>query len=463
MAIKIITQKKTSTQQNISDYIWKYTFEEIDLRTSEGKQRYQEIFGCSPNSEGTNYRIRHNSQKKSSELPLDDIEFLFSIYNERDRRLFAGFLARSIGCGGIQKAVRLTGLDAKTVRKGVKELNERDANQDSRIRCKGGGRRAKSESEAEYELELLRLIEDDLAGDPMKERKWVRKTLRWMGKKLGEKGINVSLGTIWNTLKEHGISLKKNKKSKSTQDHPKRDEQFQMLSKLKRLFLDSGKPVISVDCKKKELIGNFKNDGRTWRKKAIEVFDHDFPNLGMGKLVPYGIYDLQNNQGHVYCGISSETSEFAVDCICRWWEEYGQFAYPGQCKLLILCDSGGSNGYRRRAWKRDLQTKLADCFGLEVYVCHYPPGASKYNPIERKLFCFISKNWAGEPLTSFEKALSFIRSTTTETELKVSAALVEKEYKKGLEVSEEQMKSLSIKHTKTCSQWNYCFTPRLKT
>lgn len=280
-------------------------------------------------------------------MPLDDIEFLFSIYNERDRRLFAGFLARSIGCGGIQKAVRLTGLDAKTVRKGVKELNERDANQDSRIRCKGGGRRAKSESEAEYELELLRLIEDDLAGDPMKERKWVRKTLRWMGKKLGEKGINVSLGTIWNTLKEHGISLKKNKKSKSTQDHPKRDEQFQMLSKLKRLFLDSGKPVISVDCKKKELIGNFKNDGRTWRKKAIEVFDHDFPNLGMGKLVPYGIYDLQNNQGHVYCGISSETSEFAVDCICRWWEEYGQFAYPGQCKLLILCDSGGSNGYRR--------------------------------------------------------------------------------------------------------------------
>jgi transposase len=322
MAYRVINYESDYVQYSLMDFEESLIWEVIDCSTQEGKKRRKEI--SAPRA------LTNKRTTQLSDLPptiSQDIHFLSKdVLNERDRRLFAGFLARSIGCGGIQKAARLTGLDAKTVRRGVKELNERDANRDSRIRCEGGGRRAKVESEAEYEPELLRLIEDELAGDPMKERKWVRKTLRWMGKKLEAKGINVSLGTIWNTLKKHGISLKKNKKSKSTQDHPKRDEQFLMLSKLKRLFLDSGKPVISVDCKKKELIGNFKNDGRTWRKKAIEVLDHDFPNLGTGKLVPYGIYDLQSNQGHVYCGKSSETSEFAVDCICLWWEEYGQFA-----------------------------------------------------------------------------------------------------------------------------------------
>ena len=456
MAYKIINSENDYIQYTIMDFINGLAWEVIDCYTQEGKKRYKEI--------STHHAFVSKKTACSSDLfhsLSQDIHFLFrNVLDERDRRLFAGFLARSIGCGGIQKVTRLTGLDAKTVRKGIKELYERKTLPGSRIRCKGGGRGTKAESETRYEQELLGLIEDDLAGDPMKEKKWVRKTLRWMGEELEAKGIKVSLGTIWNTLKKHGISLKNNKKSKNTQDHPKRDEQFQILSKLKRLFLDSGKPVICVDCKKKELIGNFKNDGKIWRKKAIEVLDHDFPSLGIGKLVPYGIYDLQNNEGHVYCGMSSETSEFAVDCICLWWEEYGQLAYPDQGKLLILCDSGGSNGYMRRAWKRDLQTKLADRFGLEIYVCHYPPGTSKYNPIERKLFSFISKNWAGEPLTSFEKAMGFIRSTTTKTGLKVSAALVEKEYKKGIEVSEEQMNSLSIKRTNVCPQWNYCFRPR---
>jgi len=234
-----------------------------------------------------------------------------------------------------------------------------------------------------------------------------------MKKELQKTGLTVSLNTIRKTLKKHGISLKKNKKSKSTQDHPLRDTQFRYLNKLKRFFLELGKPEICVDAKKKVLIGNFKNDGVVWCKEAIEVFDHDFPNLAVGKLVPLGIYDLKDNKGQVYCGTSFETSEFAVDCICKWWEEYGQVAYPNQCEILILCDSGGSNGYRRRAWKWYLQTKLADRFGLIVHVCHYPPRASKYNPIERKMFSFISKNWADEPLTSNEKALSFIRSTTT--------------------------------------------------
>jgi len=450
MAYRIITDERITIQYTLLDFIGVPTFEDIDLRTSEGKKRYKEIFGTYP---------RIKSQREPSR-PLRDIEFLFSLYNERDRRLFAGFLARAFGFGGVQKAARLTGLDEKTVRRGKRELIERACLEQSRIRREGGGRPLKTQAEPLYEQELLELIEDDLAGDPMNEKKWVRKTLRWMKKKLYEKGIKTSISMIRKTLKKNDISLKKNKKSTNIQDHPNRDEQFRYLNKLKRLFLDLGKPVISVDAKKKELIGNFKNNGKTWRKKAIEVLDHDFPNLAVEKLVPFGIYDLTNNKGHVYCGTSFETTEFAVDCICRWWEEYGQEQYPNQSEILILCDSGGSNGYRRRSWKWDLQTKLADRLGLTVHICHYPPGASKYNPVEHKLFSFISTNWAGEPLTSNEKALSFIRSTKTEKGLEVGATLIEKEYKKGLKVSNEQMESLSMKHAKTCPQWNYCIRVR---
>lgn len=459
MAIRIITGNKIGTQHNITDYLGIPTFEEIDLRTPEGVQRYKEIFGCQPNSEGTNYRVRHKSRQQSSK-PLEGVRVLSNIYNERDRRLFAGFLATIFRHGGIQKAAKLTELDVKTVRKGKKELMERVKFDKSRVRREGGGRPSKAQSEPRYEPELQSIIEDDLAGDPMKERKWVRKTVRWMRKKLEEIEIEVGLGTIWNTLKKLKISLKKNVKSISTQNHPMRDEQFRYLNKLKHMFLDMGKPNISVDMKKKELIGNFKNDGKKWCTEAPEVLDHDFPSLAEGKINPFGIYALKNNEGTVYCGTSFDTSEFAVDCICEWWEGYGQEQYPNQSDLLIICDSGGSNGYRRRMWKWGLQTKLADRFGLNVHVCHYPPGKSKYNPIERKLFCFISKNWEGEPLTSNEKALSFIRSTKTESGLKVRAFLVEKEYEKGIKVSDEQMDSLNIKHAKVCPQWNYCIRPR---
>jgi transposase len=459
MAIRIITRKKISTQQNITDYLGMPTFEEIDLRTPEGVQRYKEIFGCQPNSEGTNYRVRRKSRHQSSK-PLESVRFLLNIYNERDRRLFAGFLATIFRQGGIQKAAKLTGLDVKTVRKGKKELIERVKFDKSRVRRDGGGRIPKARAEPRYEPELLHLIEDETAGDPMKERKWVRKDLRWMKEELEKKGIKASIGMIWNTLKKLKISLKKNKKSKSAKDHPNRDEQFQYLNKVKRMALALGVPVLSMDGKKKELIGNFKNDGMTWRKEAIEVLDHDFLSLADGKLIPYGIYDLKNNNGHVYCGITRDTSEFAVDCIYEWWMEYGRIAYPNQTEILILCDSGGSNSYRWRMWKWALQTKLADRLGLTVFVCHYPSGASKYNPIEHKMFCFISKNWAGEPLTTYYKALSFIRSTKTEKGLEIGASLIEKEYKVGLKVSDEQMDSLSIKRARVCPQWNYCIKPR---
>jgi transposase len=438
------------------DFIERLTWEVIDCNTQEGNRRYKEI--SAPRASNCRKTDRSSGLSPSQS---QDVHFLSKeILNERDRRFFGGFLARIIGSGGIQKAASLTGLDKKTIQRGKKELIERAKLKQSRIRCEGGGRPAKAQVEPLFERELLNLIEDELAGDPMNEKRWVRKTLRWMKKELRKKGIIASISTIWKTLKKHEISLKKNRKSKSTQDHPNRTEQFRYLNELKRIFLDLGKPVISIDAKKKEIIGNFKNDGRTWRKKPIEVLDHDFPNLGIGKLVPYGIYDLNNNKGQVYCGTSFETSEFAVDCICEWWEEYGRDLYLNQSELLILCDSGGSNGYRRRMWKWDLQTKLADRLGLVVHVCHYPSGASKYNPIERKMFSFISKNWAGEPLTSIKKALSFIRSTKTESGLEVGATLIEKEYEKELKVTNEQMESLNIKHAKTCPRWNYCIRAR---
>ena len=444
MAYVIINSEHDYVQYSLMDFIEGLTREVIDCSTQEGKTRRKEISAPRASNSRKTARSRGLSNPQSQ-----DIHFLSkNVLNERSRRLFAGFLARSIGFGGTQMAARLTGLDKKTVRRGVRELDKRDIIPDSRIRRKGGGRRAKAEVDPRYEPELLCLIEDETGGDPMRERRWVRKDLRWMRKSLEAKGIKVSLGTIRNSLKKHGISLKKNKKSRSTQDHPGRDGQFQLLNKLKRLFLGSGKPVISVDCKKKELIGNFKNDGKAWRKKAIEVLDHDFPNPGIGRLVPYGIYDLKNNEGHVYCGTSFETSGFAVDCICRWWEEYGQRAYPGQHKLLILCDSGGSNGYKRRAWKRDLQTKLADRFGLEVYVCHYPPGASKYNPIEHRLFPHVTRAWSGVIFRSLEIVTTCLRRVWTRTGLKVTYAVLDKTYELKRQASDRFLESYPIRFDK---------------
>ncbi len=456
MAFIIIRNEKIAIQYTLVDFIKELTWEIVDCGTQEGKQRYKEI--STPRI--PKRRAGEWKMSESFSFLSQDVGFLFKIYNERDRRLFAGFLAKVLGSGGAQKVAKLTGLDVKTVRRGKTDIIKGTEFNRSRIRRPRSGRPSKARADKRYVKEIQTLVEDDVAGDPMGGRKWVRRSLRWIGKKLQEKGINVSISTIRRTLKSFNISLKKNVKSKSIQSHPRRNEQFLHLNQLKHKFLDAGKPVVSVDTKKKELIGNFKNDGRTWRKEAYKVLDHDFPSLGVGKLVPFGIYDLDKNQGHVYCGMSFETSEFAVDYICRWWMEVGQKEYPNQTELLILCDSGGANGYRRRGWKHELQTKLSDRFGLTVTVCHYPSGASKWNPIERRLFSYISINWAGEPLTSYEKALGFIRSTTTEKGLKVEAQLVDKDYKKGLKVSVEQMNSLNIESHPVCPEWNYTIKPR---
>lgn len=460
MAYRLIYYAKVIIQVTILDLLGiPQAREEIDLRTLEGRKRYKQLFGNAP-CMGRAEPPPGGKGDPPSKKTTPALDFVLSATDERSRRLFAGYLATTSGRGGVQKVAGQAGLDPKTVRKGKSEIASRAQCPNGRARKPGGGRPPKMQADPAYRQEIQEIIDNDLAGDPMgKKPNWVRKTLRWIKTKMQGKGITASPSTIRKTFKILEISLKKNKKREAAKVHPDREAQFQQINTLKQQFLAEGNPFISADTKKKERVGNFKNDGRTWRKVACEVLDHDFPSAALGKLVPFGVYDLQANHAYIYCGVSAETAEFAVECIVRWWAKVGQKKYPGRTHLLVFCDCGGGNGYRLRKWKADLQAKLADRFGLTVTVCHYPPGASKYNPIEHQVFNIISENWAGEPLISYEKALGYIRSTKTEQGLKVDAVLVEKAYQKGLKVTDEEMEALNIEHAQVCPNWNYTIKP----
>jgi len=280
-----------------------------------------------------------------------------------------------------------------------------------------------------------------------------------MSKTLQRQGMELSHETIRQWLKQQGYSLKSNRKSLDA-SVPHRDAQFRYIRRVKQLFIRAGYPVISVDAKNKELIGNFKNPGQRWQRQATLVNAHDFPKDAVAKAVPYGIYDVVHNLGYVYVGIAAATPEFAVDAIARWWQRRDRPQFEQQAKLLILCDAGGSNGYRLRNWKRQLQTVLVDPFQIEVMVCHYPTGASKWNPVEHRLFSFISKNWSGYPLQSLSILLALIRGTTTQKGLKVKATLLKKKYRKQVKVSNREMATLNIVHRPFCPHWNYIIKPR---
>ena len=292
----------------------------------------------------------------------------------------------------------------------------------------------------------------------MSERKWRRSSLRHLSERLDGALSHTTVGRL---LHEMDYSLKVNVKRLAGEPHPDREQQFAYIEQQKQSFRQAGWPMISVDTKKKELIGNFKNAGRRWCQTADAVNDHDFAQEALGKACPYGIYDLIHNQGYVYVGQSADTPQFAVEMIADWWRTTGCVAFPNAPRLLILCDAGGSNGYRPRLWKQQLQELLADQLGLEVTVCHYPTGASKWNPIEHRLFGPISLNWAGQPLRTFETMLAFIRGTVTETGLKVEAFLIEKLYQTGLKVADKVMKSLNIERHAICPNWNYTIRPRM--
>lgn len=294
----------------------------------------------------------------------------------------------------------------------------------------------------------------------MSAQKWQRSSLRHLSTELSRKEHPVSHTTVGRLLEGMDYSLKANVKRQAGKSHPDRDRQFEYIEQQTQAFLAAGWPVISVDTKKKELIGNFKNAGRVWCQEADVVNDHDFEHDALGKAVPYGLYVLNHNLGYVYVGNSADTPQFAVDRIAAWWKTEGTHLFPGAPCLLILADAGGSNGCRPHMWKLQLQEQLADQLGLAVTVCHYPTGASKWNPVEHRLFGPISINWAGEPLRTFETMLACLRGTVTQTGLRVQACLVEQVYEKGQKVSKAIMQSLNLQPHAVCPRWNYTIKPR---
>lgn len=311
------------------------------------------------------------------------------------------------------------------------------------------------------EAVLLEMVEPETAGNPMSEQKWVRSSLRSLSGRLAQAGHAVSAPTISRILKAHDYSLRVNAKEKDPRSqHRDRDRQFRYIETQVAAFRARGAPIISVDTKKKELIGNFKNAGRSWSQEAQAVHVHDFLSDAVGRASPYGLYDIQRNEGVVYVGTSADTPEFAVEAIARWWSDHGHGWYGARTELLILADAGGSNGSRPRLWKEQLQSQVSDVLGLRITVCHYPTGCSKWNPIEHRLFSQISRNWAGQPLRTFDTMLGWIRGTTTRTGLRVSAHLLEGLFETGKKVTDAVMKTLNLTHHAICPQWNYTINPR---
>jgi hypothetical protein len=301
----------------------------------------------------------------------------------------------------------------------------------------------------------------ETAGDPISGLKWTRKTTKKISEALKRLDIDVSRNTVGRLLKQMDFRLRVNYKKRSRVSAPERDKQFRYIKRTRSAFTRRGEPVMSIDSKKKELVGNFKNAGVAWKQKPVETLDHDFPSDAEGVAIPYGLYDTGANRGFVVVGTSRETPAFAVDCLVKWWRFEGQKRYPHTERILILADCGGGNSSRSRVWRARLQSEFCDRYGIKVTVCHYPPGSSKWNDVEHLLFSRISNNWAGEPLDSYEKILKFIRTTTTDTGLKVRAFLSRKNYPKGGSISDQEMKTLSIKTHTTRPKWNYTISPRI--
>jgi hypothetical protein len=385
-----------------------------------------------------------------------------SVLDERQRRWVAGSEAARLGYGGTSLVAQITGLNRGTVLRGRRELAQGLAElPTTRIRRAGAGRPPVEKKRPQLEPTLMGLVRDEIAGDPSTGVLWVRRSLAKLQHALARRGFRVGRFVVRRLLRKHNIHARCNVKHLNPREHTARDRQFRYIKTLRRRFDVAGDPVISVDTKKKELIGRFKNAGRIYSAVAPEVNTHDFPQDAEAKAIPYGIYDPRANDGVVYVGVSGNTPDFAVAAIRRWWQNVGRHRYPGRRRLLILADSGGSNGYRSRRWKQQLQVRVADPYGLEITVCHYPTGASKWNPVEHRLFSEISQTWAGTPLTSMAIVLDAIRHTTTTTGLRVRAQVLPGNYPVGCAVTDQEMATLQVEKHKTCPPWNYTIKPRL--
>lgn len=387
---------------------------------------------------------------------------LLPALNERGRRLAAAAEARALGYGGVAKVARASGVSVSTIWRGLKELKKPGRRLDaSKVRRPGGGRKSHLETEPRLAADLDSLVEPATRGDPESPLRWTCKSLRVLANQLQAMGHAISYPTVGALLRQAGYSLQANQKAKEGARHPDRNAQFEHIYQEVRRQQSAGQPVISVDTKKKELVGDFKNPGREWRPQGTpqRVRVHDFLLPAKGKAIPYGVYDLTRNAGWVSIGIDHDTAAFAVNSIRRWWRTMGRRAYPQARVLLITADSGGSNGARTRLWKWELQ-RLATESGLSISVCHLPPGTSKWNKIEHRLFSFISRNWRGRPLVSLATIVNLIAATRTRAGLRVRCELDPGRYPQGEKITDAQMSSLNIERARFHGDWNYTIHPR---
>ena len=384
--------------------------------------------------------------------------------DERQRRLFAAAEAKAAGYGGIAAVSRVTRIAASTIGRGLKDLEAPAPPSPGAVRRPGGGRKSLSATNPRLLEDLNGLVEPSARGDPMSPLRWTCKSLRRLSAELKKLGHQISHTVVGELLKKQKFSLQANRKTLEGADNPDRDAQFHFINDAVQAALAENQPVISVDTKKKELVGDFKNAGREWRPQGEpeDVRVHDFLIKDLGRAVPYGIYDLAANTGWVNVGIDNDTAAFAVQTIRRWWQDVGGVRYPLAKRLLITADGGGSNGSRVRLWKRELQ-RLADELGISIEVRHLPPGTSKWNKIEHRLFSFITQNWRAKPLISYRVIVDLIAATTTETGLKVYCELDVNRYPKGILVSDDEMASLNIQRADFHGEWNYTIAPSNQT
>lgn len=384
------------------------------------------------------------------------------LVDERVRRLALAAEAVAIGRGGQVAVARALGVSPRTIRQGMRELRHPDQGvEKGRIRRAGGGRKRTVEHDPKLREDLEKLVEPTTRGDPESPLRWTCKSVRKLAEELRRQGHQTSHRMVAELLHELGYSLQANRKTLEGSGHPDRNAQFEHLNQAVQLQLSLGEPVVSVDTKKKELVGPFKNSGRELRPtgQPEEVLVHDFRIPQLGRVSPYGVYDVGQNEGWVSVGVDHDTAAFAVESIRRWWRSMGQPLYPAATRLLITADAGGSNGYRLRLWKLELQ-KLADETGLEMAVCHFPPGTSKWNKIEHRLFSAISQNWRGKPLVSHEVVVNLIGATTTRTGLRVRTGLDTNQYPAGRAVSDDEIETLYLRRDTFHGEWNYSLLPR---
>jgi transposase len=384
--------------------------------------------------------------------------------NERQRRLWAASEALEIGFGGVTCVAEATGISRSTIQAGIKELKRPGRKpKEARVRRGGGGRKPLAQHHPSLADALNNLVEPETRGDPETPLRWTCKSTRKLAEELVRQGFQISHQQVMRMLKADGYSLQSNRKSIEGKQHPDRNAQFEYINNQVRESVRRKQPVISVDTKKKELIGQYKNGGKEWspkgRAKRVDV--HDFPDKKLGKVIPYGVYDLATNTGWVNVGIDHDTAEFAVASIERWWLRLGKKTYPRARELSITADAGGSNSYRNRAWRLCLQ-RFADRSGLRINVHHFPPGTSKWNKIEHRMFCHISANWRGRPLDSRETVVSLIGNTRTASGLTITAALDQRKYAKGVKISDADLATVRVKPAKFHGEWNYAILPRLK-